>query len=173
MKGSKFTNWTSDKGFRIPAAALDLAGIKEGEKLDFHVAEDVIVTLKHRMTAMEMISSIHALNELSNKLAKELVEVCDTCDMCDTDYDYVCPCQFTKADHIDLRPEVREAVGIPAEAKLQMTFEPRNRSVTISEAEYEADLFDVPGAILDLLKDMGTRLCVLEEHLMKGDIIHE
>ena len=173
MTESKFTNWTSEKGFRIPAAALELAGIEEGEKLDFHVAEDVIVTLKHRMTAMEMISSIHALNELSNKLVKELVKVCDTCDMCDTDYDYVCPCLLTKADHIDLRPEIREAVGIPAESKLRMTFEPRNRSVTISEAKYDADLFDVPEAILNLLKDLGTRLCVLEEHLMKGDIVHE
>lgn len=75
MNRSKFTNWTNGKGFRIPAAALELAKIMEGEKLDFHVADDVIVTLKHRMTAMEMINSIHALNELSNKLVRELEEV--------------------------------------------------------------------------------------------------
>lgn len=172
MNQSKFTNWASGKGFRIPAAALELAKIMEGEKLDFHVAEDVIVTLKHRMTAMEMIDSIHALNELSTKLVRELAEVCDTCDECDADDEYVCPSGLTKADYVDLTPEVREAVGIPADAKLQMTLDPDHAAVTISEAEYEADLSDVPEAILDLLESMDVRLCVLERHLMEGDVIH-
>ena len=116
MKQSKFTNWTSGKGFRIPTAALELAKIMEGEKLDFHVADDVIVTLKHRMTAMEMINSIHALNELSNKLVMELAEVCGTCDECGEDDDYVCPSELTKADYVDLTPEIREALGIPGDA---------------------------------------------------------
>ena len=172
MNQSKFTNWASGKGFRIPAAALELAKIVEGEKLDFHVAEDVIVTLKHRMTAMEMIDSIHALNELSTKLVRELAEVCGTCDECDADDEYVCPSGLTKADYVDLTPEVREAVGIPTDAKLQMTFDPDHAAVTISEAEYEADLSDVPEAILDLLESMDVRLCVLERHLMEGDVIH-
>ena len=173
MNQSKFTNWTSGKGFRIPAAALELAKIMEGEKLDFHVADDVIVTLKHRMTAMEVINSIHALNELSNKLATELAEVCGTCDECDEDDDYVCPSSLTKADYVDLTPEIREAVGIPGDAKLQMTLDPDDAAVTISEAEYKADLSDVPEVVLDLLENMDVRLCVLEQHLMKGDVIHE
>lgn len=173
MNRSKFTNWTNGKGFRIPAAALELAKIMEGEKLDFHVADDVIVTLKHRMTAMEMINSIHALNELSNKLVRELEEVCGICNECDEDDDYVCPSGLTKADYIDLTPEVREAVGIPTNAKLQMTLDPDNAAVTISEAEYEADLSDIPEDVLDLLESMDVRLCVLERYLMKGDVIHE
>ena len=163
MNRSKFTNRTNGKGFRIPAAALELAKIMEGEKLDFHVADDVIVTLKHRMTAMEMINSIHALNELSNKLVRELEEVCGICNECDEDDDYVCPSGLTKADYVDLTPEVREAVGIPADAKLQMTL----------EAEYKADLSDVPEVVLDLLESMDVRLCVLERLLMRGDVIHE
>ena len=130
MNQSKFTNWTSGKGFRIPAAALELAKIMEGERLDFHVADDVIV-------------------------------------------DYVCPSGLTKADYVDLTPEVREAVGIPANAKLQMTLDPNHAAVTISEAEYKADLSDVPEVVLDLLESMDVRLCVLERHLMKGDVIHE
>lgn len=173
MNQPKFTNWTSDKGFCIPAAALELAKIMEGEKLDFHVADDVIVTLKHRMTAMEMINSIYALNEFSNKLVLELAHICDTCDECDADDGYVCPSELTKADYIDLPSEVREAVGIPADAKLQMTLDPDNAAVTISESEYEADLSDVPETILGLLEGMDVRLCVLERHLMKGDVIHE
>lgn len=173
MNQSKFTNWTSGKGFRIPAAALELAKIMEGEKLDFHVADDVIVTLKHRMTTMEMIHSIHALNELSSKLVMKLAEVCGTCDECDADDDYACPSGLTKADYVDLTPEVREAVGIPVNAKLQMTLDPDHAAVTISEAEYEADLSDVPEVVLDLLESMDVRLCMLEQHLIKGDVIHE
>lgn len=173
MNQSKFTNWASGKGFCIPAAALNLAKIMEGEKMDFHVADDVIVTLKHRMTAMEMINSIHALSELSNKLILELVEICGTCDECDADDGYVCPGELTKADYVELDSEVRETVGIPADAKLQMTLDPDNATVTISEAEYEADLTDMPEVVLDLLESMDVRLCVLERHLMKGDVIHE
>ena len=173
MNQCKFTNWMSGKGFRIPAAALDLAKIVEGEKLDFHVADDVVVTLKHRMTAMEIINSVHALNELSNKLLLELAEICGTCDECDEDDDYICPSELTKVDYVDLTPEVREAVGIPLDAKLQMTLDPDNASVTISEVEYKADLSDVPEAVLDLLEGMDVRLCVLEQLLMKGAVIHE
>ena len=173
MNQSKFTNWTSGKGFHIPAAALELAKIVEGEKLAFHVADDVIVTLKHRMTARDMINSIHALNELSNKLVLELAEVCGTCDECDEDDDYVCPSGLTKADYVDLTPEIRKAVGIPADAKLQMTLDPDNAAVTISEAEYKADLSDVPEAVFDLFEGLDVRLCVLERLLMRGDVLHE
>ena len=51
MSCEKFTNWAGDKGIHIPSSALTLAKIKEGEHLDFHVADDVIVTMKHQMTA--------------------------------------------------------------------------------------------------------------------------
>ena len=58
MSCEKFTNWAGDKGIHIPSSALTLAKIKEGEHLDFHVADDVIVTMKHQMTAMELIHII-------------------------------------------------------------------------------------------------------------------
>ena len=102
-----------------------------------------------------------------------MAEVCGTCDECDEDDDYVCPSGLTKADYVDLTPEIREAVGIPGDAKLQMTLDPDDAAVTISEAEYKADLSDVPEVVLDLLENMDVRLCVLEQHLMKGDVIHE
>ena len=78
----KFTNWSNNKGFRIPGPALALAKINEGERLDFHVADDVIVTMKHQMTAMELIHSIHALTTLSGKLLDYLVESCPHCEQC-------------------------------------------------------------------------------------------
>ena len=64
-------------------------------------------------------------------------------------------------------------MGIPGDAKLQMTLDPENAAVTISEAEYKADLSDVPEVVLDLLESMDVRLCVLERLLMRGDVIHE
>lgn len=172
---SKFTNWSSESGFRIPAAALELAGIRQGEKLDFHVAEDVVVTLKHEMTALEMTHAIHALHELFINLLARIAAVCGTCDLCEEDEedgaDY-CPYHLTEQDQITLPPDLRKAVDIPADTKLQATAGPENHRVMISQAEHLADLSDVPDFIKELLDAQDIRLCVLEQQLIEGGRIY-
>lgn len=174
MKDLKFTNWTNDEGFRIHSAALKLAGIGARERLDYHVADDVVVTLKHQMTALEMIHAIDALNELASKLLTELADCCGSCDECvgEDEPDDFCPCGRTFEEWFTISPELREAAGIPKDAKVMAEADKEARQLILSEADYAADLSDVPQRVLDVLDDNDVRLCVLERHLMKGDIIH-
>lgn len=174
-KDSKFTNWSGENGFRIPAAALELAGIRQGEKLDFHVAEDVVVTLKHEMTALEMIHAIHALHELFIKLLAQIAAACGTCDICEEDEEDgagCCPYDLTEQDQLTLPTDLRKAADIPADAKLQAVADPENHRVMISQAEHLADLSDVPDFIKELLDAQDIRLCILEQQLMEGGKIY-
>lgn len=178
MKDSKFTNWTNEGGFRIPPAALTMAKISQGEKLDFHVADDVIVTLKHKMNALEMIHAIDALSELSDKLLNELVDCCGSCDDClnddedEDEGDICCPYGTECAETSFLPPKLLHAAGIPEKALIMAEVDKAAHQVILSEFHSHADLSDVPEYILDTLKDLDVRLCLLESHLRKGDIIH-
>ena len=174
MKNLKFSNWTNDRGFRIPSAALKLAGIGAREQLDFFVAKDVMVTLKHQMTALEMINAIYALNKLANKLLTELTDCCGSCNECvgEDEQNDLCPYGQIFEDQYRLDPLLKEAAGIPKDAKIMAEVDKEAHQVIFSEADYAASLSDVPQSILDALGDNDMRLCVLEQHLKKGDIIH-
>lgn len=143
----KFTNWSNNKGFRIPGSALALAKINEGERLDFHVADDVIVTMKHQMTAMELIHSIHALTTLSGKLLDYLVESCPHCEQCCGE---VCP--YDEDDEDDQLP------NLPW--------------MDDSSDHKHYNIYDVPKDMLALLRSAGVCPGVLEEHLMSDAIIY-
>lgn len=175
MKDVKFTNWANGEGFRIPRAALELAEISEGEKLEYHVAEDVVVMLKHRMTALEMIHVIHALKHLSDELLFELAECCGTCDKClgEGEDDSFCPCDAECQHKPILPPELLEAAGIPAGAKVAAEIDPEKHTVTFSETGADASLSDIPVEIFEELEEHDVRLCVLERLLAEGGVVHE
>lgn len=147
MSCEKFTNWADEKGFRIPGPALALAKIKEGEHLDFHVADDVIVTMKHQMTAMELIRSIHALTTLSGKLLDHLIETCPRCEQCCGE-----ACPYDEDDEDDNLPNLL------------------GEDVLDEPERY--DIYDVPEGMLALLRSAGVCPGVLEERLASNDIIY-
>ena len=147
MSCEKFTNWAGDKGIHIPSSALTLAKIKEGEHLDFHVDDDVIVTMKHQMTAMELIHSIHALTTLSGKLLDYLIETCPRCEQCCGE-----TCPYDEDDEDDNLPDLL-------------------REDNLDEAEHH-DIYDVPEEMLSLLRSAGVCPGALEDRLMSDAIIY-
>lgn len=147
MSCKKFTNWANEAGFRIPNSALVEAKIAEGEHLDFHVADDVIVTMKHRMTAMELIHAIHALTTLSGKLLDHLRDTCPRCEQCCGD---VCP--YDEDDEDDDLPDFSDVGG--------------------SDAPEHYNIYDVPEDILALLRSAGVCPGMLEDRLMTNAVIY-
>ena len=64
----KFLKEPTDKGLHIPRAALNLCGFEAGEKVELHTAENALVALKGRMTAMELLRAAQSLQQMAVEL---------------------------------------------------------------------------------------------------------
>ena len=63
-------------------------------------------------------------------------------------------------DEVDLPDYLREEAGIPEKAKLFVSVDEEEHTVTISEADYNHDLRDVPEEVLEMFR--GAEVCVGE-----------
>lgn len=72
----KFLKEPTDKGLHIPRAALNLCGFEAGEKVELHTAENALVALKGRMTAMELLRAAQSLQQMAVELHTHLAKVC-------------------------------------------------------------------------------------------------
>ena len=70
------------------------------------------------------------------------------------------------------RTIVREEAGIPEKAKLCASVDEGEHSVTISEADYDYDLRDVPEEVLEMFRDAEICVGELEERLILGDVVY-
>ena len=68
----KFVKGTTKKKLVIPNAVMELSGFERGEMVELHALTDTVVVLKKRMTAMEMVNAIDALQRLTVDLFGEL-----------------------------------------------------------------------------------------------------
>ena len=71
----KFLKEPTDKGLHIPRAALNLCGFEAGEKVELHTAENALVALKGRMTAMELLRAAQSLQQMAVELHTHLAPV--------------------------------------------------------------------------------------------------
>ena len=117
---------------------MKLSGFESGGKVELHASEDTLVVLKQRMTAMELLRAARSLQKLATDLHVHLARVCGHCDGCDGE------CPFGGGDEVELPDYLREEAGIPEKAKLCASVDEGEHSVTISEADYDYDLLDVP-----------------------------
>lgn len=163
----KFVKNYTGANLSIPSAALKVSGF-EPEKVELHALEDVVVVTKGQMTAMELIHTMNALNQLSSDLAVELARVCGLCDGCGGDG---CPYEDDNGYDISLPDYLKEEAGIPKDAKLCATVE-EDGAVTISEAGYDYDLQDVPPHLLAVFQASGVCMGELEERLITEEIVY-
>lgn len=163
----KFVKNYTGANLSIPSAALKVSGF-EPEKVELHALEDVVVVTKGQMTAMELIHTMNALNQLSSDLAVELARVCGRCDGCGGDG---CPYEDGEGYDISLPDYLKEEAGIPKDAKLCATVE-EDGAVTISEAGYDHDLRDVPPHLLSVFQASGVCMGELEERLITEEIVY-
>ena len=142
----KFVKETTSKGLQIPTAAMKLSGFESSGKVELHASEDTLVVLKQRMTAMELLRAARSLQKLATDLHVHLARVCGHCDGCDGE------CPFGGGDEVELPDYLREEAGIPEKAKLCASVDEDEHTVTISEADYDYDLRDVPEEVLEMFR---------------------
>ena len=164
----KFLKDVTGKGLQLPLASMKLCGFEDGEKAEFHTSESVLVVLKQRMTAMELIRAARQLHELSVELTTHLAKVCGPCDGCGGD----CPFGDWKDGGIDLPADLRAEAGIPQDAKLCAYVDEDEGTVTIAEADFDYDLRDVPPEIMEMLTSAKVCIGELEERLILEDIVY-
>lgn len=162
----KFVKETTSKGLQIPAAAMKLSGFEGGGKVELHASEDALVVLKQRMTAMELLRAAKSLQKLATDLHVHLAGVCGPCGGCNGD------CPVEDGDEVDLPDYLREEAGIPEKAKLCASVDEEEHTVTISEADYDHDLRDVPEEVLEMFREAGICVGELEERLILGDVVY-
>ena len=163
-----FIKENTKHGLHIPTAALAVSGINN-QPLEYRALPGTIVAFKGRMTAMDLVSAIHALNSCAVDLLGTLVGIAGRCDGCDED------CVFDENDnfgYVYVPEYLREQAGIPADAKVVAMPDQDTGTVTVMQADYAHDLTDVPPALMDVLKDMGVCLETLECLLMDEEIVY-
>ena len=162
----KFVKGTTKKKLIIPNTVMELSGFERGETVELHALTDTVVVLKKRMTAMEMVNAIDALQRLTVELVRELAETCGACEDCGGGE---CPAWARTATEVP--EEVRQEAGIPAGVKLQAWPGETEGTVTVAQADYRFDLTDVPEWVRSTLEALGACLGNLEELLMSEEAV--
>ena len=163
----KFVKGTTKKKLVIPNTVMELSGFERGAMVELHALTDTVVVLKKRMTAMEIVNAIDALQRLTVDLFGELAKTCGACEDCGGGE---CPAWARAA--IEVPEEVRQEAGIPAGVKLQAWPGETEGTVTVAQADYRFDLTDVPEWVYSTLEALGACLGNLEELLMSEEPIH-
>ena len=156
----KFVKGTTKKKLVIPNTVMELSGFEKGAMVELHALTDTVVILKKRMTAMEMVNAIDALQRLTVDLFAELAEICG---------DGKCPALDRIATEVP--EEVRQGAGIPSEVKLQSWPGETEGTVMVAQAEYRFDLTDVPEWVRSTLEALGVCMGNLEELLMAEEAV--
>lgn len=81
----KFIKETTKKKLVIPNAVLELCGLEKGEPVEIRVADDAVIILRKKMTAMQLLRAVDSLQRLAEELNQHLAQVCDPCEDCSED----------------------------------------------------------------------------------------
>lgn len=165
----KFVREVTEEGIKIPGIATKISKIEKDKTADLRVSEGVMVLLKRRMTAMELIKASQYLYEVASELVCHLALACGPCEECGD----CCPRDDLILAEISIPGYLRKEAGISDGAKLSACVDEENSSIIITAAEHEHDLSDVPQLVIDMLVSSGICLGALEEHLITGSIVYD
>lgn len=156
---------------RITAENLETANLSEWERLELHLLDQAAVVIPGNMTAMELIRTTEALQELVSDLQSALVGACDHCDDCLADE----PCRLMTGSilpRVSIPDHVLEEAGFDPDCKLACTAEPGSGEVRIVEANHRYDLTDLRPDLVDILREHKVCLADLEEKLIREEVIY-
>lgn len=184
----------------LPASACEVCGFTNEEKLELHAAEDVLVMVRPKMTAMEVVHVIAALTEIASSLTAHLAHACGACDNCGDGSPDLCGscaakqkekgectgggpvewalncerCQslLESGGEIRLPDYLLEEAGIDKDAKLTAYADEDSGEITVTESENEYDISDVPPGLRAVLAMSGICLMELEELIMLEETIY-
>ena len=167
----------------LPADACERSGFTEKDTLELHAGQNALVFLKDKLTALEVANAIQSLSSLASDLTVVLAAACGLCDNCGEGCADDCPAGCVSAcslchDLLDESQTVRipgyllEEAGIPADAKLDAYSDEDSGEITVTEADIQQDITDVPPGILAVLAQSGVCLAELDELIMLDSIIY-
>ena len=165
----KFEKEILFKGAYVPNSALKMSKIFCEEGLEMHTLDSVLILMKKRMTAPELLTAAHSLADTASELLNHLSEVCGPCVDCGKEG---CPYDAEIGETVELKDFLRQEAGIPEGVKLCAEVDKETHSVIISEAGYRYDLRDLPAELLDTFAAAGICLGKLEEHLIMEDTVY-
>ena len=163
-----FIKENTKHGLHIPTAALAVSGINN-QPLEYRTFPGAIIAFKSRMTTMDLVNTVEALNNCAVELLDVLMRLTGRCDGCVED------CVFDEDDnfgYVYVPDYLREQAGIPAGAKVTAMPDQDTGTVTVMQADYAHDLTDVPPELMDVLRDMGVCLETLEGLLREEEIVY-
>lgn len=79
----KFIKEITSRGLLLPMIAAQLAKFKAGDRVEYRPLDHVIVVLKKRMTAPELLTAVEQLNSVATELLLHLDRVCGPCEDCE------------------------------------------------------------------------------------------
>jgi hypothetical protein len=190
----------SNPDILLPASACKVCGFTGEEKLELHAAEDTLVIVKTKMTAMELVHVIETLSEIASALTVHLAQACGFCNNCGDGNPDLCgscaakqvgkaecaesgPVEWVKgcelcqslleADkEIQLPDYLLSEAGIPKDAKLEAYADEDSGEITVVEAENQYDISDVPPGLRTVLATSGVCLMELEELITLEETIY-
>lgn len=183
----------------LPASACEVCGFTEEEKLELHAAEDTLVIVKTKMTAMELVHVIEALSEIASELTVHLAKACGFCNNCGDSpnlcesceakqnekaksigggpVEWVKDCELCRSlletgGEIKLPDYLLEEAGISKDAKLTASADEESGEITVSESENEYDISDVPPGLRAVLAMSGVCLMELDELITLEETVY-
>ena len=167
----------------LPADACERSGFTDKDTLELHAGQNTLVFMKDKMTALEVANAIQSLSALAADLTVLLASACGLCDNCGDSCEDGCPAGWVAGcslcrDLLDDSQTVRipgyllEEAGIPTDAKLEAYTDEDSGEITVTEADIQQDITDVPPGILAVLAQSGVCLAELDGLIMQEEIIY-
>ncbi len=174
----------------LPERVYELCGFNDKDTLALHAGEDTLVILKGQMTAIELVHVISMLGEMATELTVALAKACGRCNNCGDEDDgahgdsgengpdqWVESCSLCRdlldnSQTIHIPDYLLEEAGISSGTKLEASADRDIGEITVTEAENQFDISDVPPGILTVLAQSGICLAELDELIMMEDIIY-
>lgn len=78
----KFIKEITSRGLLLPMIAARLAKFKAGDRVEYRPLDHVIIVLKKRMTAPELLTAVEQLQSVASELLFHLHQVCGPCEEC-------------------------------------------------------------------------------------------
>ena len=149
----KFVKESTPRGLLLPPAAMRLAGLNAGDKVEYHAWKGTLVVLKGQMTALELLTAARSLHDLSVELNTHLSKVCGQCDGCGAG-----TCGENSAR--SLAPPLR---GRPAAL---------GSAAITGNGRHNHDLRDIPQDTLEMFRAANVCLGELRERLIAEDTVY-
>lgn len=180
MKNNKYPE------IMLPEHACELCGFDGEDTLELHAGEDSLVIVKDQMTAIELVHVIAMLSEMATELTVTLAKACGMCDNCGDEDDGTgknAPAQWVEScslcgdllddsQNIHIPDYLLKEAGISCSSKLEAYAEGDSSEITVTEAENQFDISDVPPGILTVLAQSGICLAELDELIMLEEIVY-